>query len=90
MRFAFALFRYYPFGGLQGDTLRIALEAIRRGHEVTLFTTDWSGEAVPNLTAKLTQLKYNVQEGIRVKFRPSEADLASAKEFGKNFAALLK
>ena len=46
MRFAFALFRYYPFGGLQGDTLRIALEAIRRGHDVTLFTTDWSGEPV--------------------------------------------
>ena len=65
--------------------------ALVRGKPAAAFGSyGWSGEAVPNLTAKLTQLKYNVQEGIRVKFRPSEADLASAKEFGKNFAALLK
>ena len=50
----------------------------------------WSGEAVPALTAKLTALKYNVQEGMRVKFKPSEADLAAAEECGKNFAELVK
>ena len=65
--------------------------ALVRGKPAAAFGSyGWSGEAVPNLTAKLTQLKYNVQEGIRVKFRPSEADLAAAKEFGKNFASLLK
>ena len=65
--------------------------ALVRGKPAAAFGSyGWSGEAVPNLTARLTQLKYNVQEGIRVKFRPSEADLASAKEFGKNFASLLK
>ncbi len=65
--------------------------ALVRGEPAAAFGSfGWSGEAVPNLTAKLTQLKYNVQEGIRVKFRPSEADLAAAKEFGKNFASLLK
>ena len=32
----------------------------------------------------------NVQEGMRVKFKPSEADLAAAKECGKNFAELVK
>jgi flavorubredoxin len=50
----------------------------------------WSGEAVGNLSAKLTQLKYNVQEGMRVKFRPSEADLEAARECGKSFAELVK
>ena len=74
MRFAFALFRYYPFGGLQGDTLRIALEAIRRGHEVTLFTTDWSGEAVP--------------EGLRLRLLPRRgwSNHARIRRFAEDFA----
>ena len=73
------------------DLLNGLHAALERGKPAAAFGSyGWSGEAVPNLTAKLTALKYNVQEGIRVKFRPSEADLAAAKEFGKNFAALLK
>lgn len=65
--------------------------ALVRGKPAAAFGSyGWSGEAVINLTAKLTQLKYNVQEGIRVKFKPSEADLQAAKDFGKNFASLLK
>ena len=65
--------------------------ALVKGKPAAAFGSfGWSGEAVPNLTAKLTQLKYNVQEGIKVKFKPTEADLEAAKEFGKNFASLLK
>lgn len=45
MRFAFALFKYFPFGGLQRDMLRIAECAAGRGHEVTIFTGAWEGEA---------------------------------------------
>lgn len=44
MNFAFALFRYFPFGGLQRDMLRMAECATRRGHSVTIFTTEWNGE----------------------------------------------
>lgn len=65
--------------------------ALVKGKPAAAFGSfGWSGEAVPNLTAKLTQLKYNVQEGMKVKFKPSEADLAAAKEFGANFAGLVK
>ena len=44
MNFAFALFRYFPFGGLQRDMLRMAECAVRRGHSVTIFTTEWNSE----------------------------------------------
>ena len=47
----------------------------------------WSGEAVPNLTARLQGLKMNVfGEGLRVQFVPSEHDLKRAREVGAEFA----
>lgn len=50
----------------------------------------WSGEAVPNLVARLTGLKCTVfGEGFRVTFVPSEQDLAQAKELGREFARSL-
>ncbi len=44
MKLAFCLFKYFPFGGLQRDFLRIARECARRGHEVDVFTMAWEGE----------------------------------------------
>jgi len=44
LNLAFVLYRYFPHGGLQRDFLRIAQEAIARGHHVTVFTTAWEGE----------------------------------------------
>ncbi len=65
--------------------------ALEKGKPAMAFGSfGWSGEAVPNLTVRLTQLKYNVQEGMRVKFKPSEADIEAAKERGKQFAELVK
>ena len=43
MRIAFCLFKYFPFGGLQRDCLEIAYACQQRGHEVTLFTMEWTG-----------------------------------------------
>lgn len=47
----------------------------------------WSGEAVPNLTARMQQLKLSMPlEGMRVRFKPTEEDLAKAEEYGRSFA----
>lgn len=54
MKFAFCLFKYFPFGGLQRDFLRIAEECIQRGHQVDVYTMHWEGEKLPAL--KLTTL----------------------------------
>lgn len=43
MKFAFCLYKYFPFGGLQRDFLRIAEECLRRGHSVDVFTSSWEG-----------------------------------------------
>ena len=44
MRLAFALFKYFPFGGLQQDMLRIAMAATERGHSVKVFCGEWQGD----------------------------------------------
>ncbi|WP_027590165.1 glycosyltransferase family 4 protein [Pseudomonas sp. RL] len=44
MRLAFLLYKYFPFGGLQRDFLRIALECQRRGHAVRVYCLSWDGE----------------------------------------------
>ena len=46
----------------------------------------WSGEAVPNLTARMQQLKLNMPlEGMKVRFKPTQADLEAAKQYGFTF-----
>lgn len=47
MKLAIAIFRYFPYGGLQRDMKFIAEEAIKRGHQVTIFCGDWQGEKIP-------------------------------------------
>ena len=47
MRFLVALYKYFPWAGLQKDTLRILKEACARGHEVVLLTTSWEGPPPP-------------------------------------------
>lgn len=49
MRFAFTIFRYFPFGGLQRDMLAIAQEAIKRNHSVTIFCGEWQGDKPKNI-----------------------------------------
>ncbi len=44
MKLAFALFKYFPYGGLERDFLRIAKECQKRGHEISVYTFIWEGE----------------------------------------------
>ncbi|RJG13186.1 glycosyltransferase [Pseudomonas cavernicola] len=44
MQLAFVLYKYFPFGGLQRDFMRIALECQRRGHVIRVYTLIWEGE----------------------------------------------
>jgi len=46
----------------------------------------WSGEGVPHIIERLRQLTMKVyQDGYRVRFKPNEAQLQGAFEFGYNF-----
>lgn len=43
MKVAFCLFKYFPYGGLQRDFVRIAQECQRRGGSIVVYTLSWEG-----------------------------------------------
>lgn len=44
MRLVFCLFKYFPYGGLQRDFLKIAMACQERGHEIHVFVMKWEGD----------------------------------------------
>lgn len=44
MRLVFILYKFFPFGGLQRDFLRIALTCQTRGHDIIVYTMQWDGD----------------------------------------------
>lgn len=44
MQLAFCLYKYFPFGGLQRDFLRIALACQARGHKIRVYVLTWQGD----------------------------------------------
>ena len=44
MKLALCLYKYFPYGGLQRDFLRILKECRDRGHAVHVYTAEWQGQ----------------------------------------------
>ncbi|MBA7803837.1 glycosyltransferase family 4 protein [Citrobacter sp. C348] len=57
MVIAFCLYKYFPFGGLQRDFLRIALTVASRGHHVRVYTQSWQGNIPDNLDIVIVPVK---------------------------------
>ena len=41
MQLAIAIFKYFPYGGVQRDMMKVAREMLQRGHTVKIFTLRW-------------------------------------------------
>ena len=57
MRLAFVLYKYFPFGGLQRDFMRIALECQARGHSIRVYTPIWEGEVPAGFDVRVAPIK---------------------------------
>ncbi len=53
MQLAFCLYKYFPFGGLQRDFLRIAQACVTRGHAVRVYALEWEGERPTDLDIEI-------------------------------------
>lgn len=79
---------------LVGDTLPPVwellsqLSPVTHGHLVAAAfgAYGWSGEAVPNIEARLRMLRMEVLPGLRINFKPSDRNLEDAFAFGMDFA----
>lgn len=50
MKLAMCLFKYFPYGGLSRDFMRILRESQNRGHEIDVFTSEWDGPHPVDIT----------------------------------------
>ncbi|MGI9293848.1 MAG: glycosyltransferase family 4 protein [Pseudomonadales bacterium] len=57
MNFAFCLFNFYPYGGLEQSFLNISKQALVRGHTVDVFTCSWEGDIPAGLQVKVLPCK---------------------------------
>lgn len=60
MKLAFALFKYFPYGGLQRDCIKIAQECVARGHTVDIFALEASGEVPPPLSVTCVEVRARI------------------------------
>jgi len=68
MKLVFAIFKYFPFGGLQGDFLRIATECRKRGHEIIVYTQSWDGPVPEGFDIRLITPKALTNHGKAVSY----------------------
>ncbi len=57
MQLAFILYKYFPFGGLQRDFMRIALECQQRGHQIRVYTLIWEGDIPEGFDVRIGSVK---------------------------------
>ncbi|MDD3885761.1 MAG: glycosyltransferase family 4 protein [Victivallaceae bacterium] len=53
MKIAFVIYRYFPYGGLQRDMAAAALNAVSRGHSVTVLCAEWESEEIPGVAVEI-------------------------------------
>ncbi|NDJ55549.1 glycosyltransferase family 4 protein [Enterobacteriaceae bacterium 4M9] len=63
MNIAFCLYKYFPYGGLQRDFMRVAQTVAARGHHVQIFTQQWQGERPDNLDIHLVEVTARTNHG---------------------------
>lgn len=56
-KLAFCLFKYFPFGGLQSDFLRIALECRQRDFDIVVYTRSWEGDIPEGIDVRLVSTR---------------------------------
>ena len=82
MKLAFCIFKYYPFGGLERNFLRITEECIRRGHDITVYTMKWDGDVPEFITSSGCGI-------VKVPFK-GVTNHARCFFYHKNLSAILK
>lgn len=68
MLLAFALFQYFPYGGLERDMLTVARLCQERGHQVRIFTRSWQGAQPDDVAITLLPVRALTNHGRALAF----------------------
>ncbi len=63
MKLAFCLYKFFPFGGLQRDFLRIATECRDRGHDIHIYGLSWEGERPDGMSVHIVPVRARTNHG---------------------------
>ena len=80
-RLAFAIHRYFDYGGLERDLLRVARACAQRGHEVHILTSDWDGPRHAGIEVHLLALRARTNHGRSREFAGAVHRLVRQKSF---------
>lgn len=79
MRIAFCLFKYFPYGGLQRDFLRIAELCQSNGHQIIVYCMQWQGEIPEGFDVNIIPNKSCTNHGKAEQFASDVRCLLSKK-----------
>jgi len=80
-KLAFVIEKYFEFGGLQRDMRRFALACASKGHKVTIFTRQWTGQQDPLLDVEIVDFKASSNHGAIKKMQDFVQTLRQRNEF---------
>lgn len=63
MKLAFCLYKYFPYGGLQRDFLRIALACQQRGYDICVFAMSWEGDVPAGFDVSIVPVRGMTNHG---------------------------
>lgn len=81
MKFAFCIFAWRPYGGLQRDCLQVLRECQRRGHDVDLYAGEWRGEIGDDVTTIHVPSRALTNHGVNLKFARNLARLLRRRAY---------
>jgi len=81
MRLAFALYKYFPYGGLARDFVRVAKRCLAKGHRVDVYVMDWQGDVPSDINVHLINAKGWTNHGRVTSFHYQLANTLANSEF---------
>lgn len=57
MKLAFCIFKYFPYGGLERDFMRILKACRQQNHQIYVYTMSWQGEIPPGIQLAIVPTK---------------------------------
>jgi UDP-glucose:(heptosyl)LPS alpha-1,3-glucosyltransferase len=81
MNWAFLIFKYFPYGGLQRIFLDVVDTAVRRGHRIDIYTLGWEGPQPHGVDVRVIEVAPGANHKRYRRFHAAVCDLIAGKNY---------